>query len=143
MCLKFKFDLKTVTASHGCTCCLVATRRLVFDLHVSFEEKSCLFAELYFLFHIASIMMSVHDPHFPKAKEEGWWIVLGETEHAELLDIKRLGKFKCRRRTSLAFSALEFPCYEVYTIFLISDSYFGLDQRYLFQLEFISPHHES
>ena len=138
-----KFEFKTVTKSHELVCGPVSTCRLVFDL--TFEQKNHLFAVHYFLFHISSIMTSESTlpRRLPRAKQEGRWIVLGETDHAELQAMKCLGMFKWKRRTSLAFSIPEFPCCKVYTIFLVNDCYFGLDQQCLLQLEFTSRNHES
>lgn len=71
----------------------------------------------------------VYAPRFPKAKDEGWWLVLGEVDSGELLALKRLGLVRGRTRTSLSFSSPEEACRQIYSIYLISDSYLGLDQQ--------------
>ena len=70
-----------------------------------------------------------YTPRFPKIKEEGWWIVVGDTANDELLALRRISfgdaanvKLKCpsgsssRARPDLV-------------VFLMSDSYIGLDQE--------------
>uniref|UniRef100_H3CHL6 Activating signal cointegrator 1 complex subunit 3 n=1 Tax=Tetraodon nigroviridis TaxID=99883 RepID=H3CHL6_TETNG len=42
-------------------------------------------------------------PRFPKLKDEGWFLVLGEVEHRQLLALKRLGHVQARSSTALAF----------------------------------------
>lgn len=71
----------------------------------------------------------MHAPRFPKAKDEGWWLVLGEVDSKELLAVKRLGFIRGRTRTSLAFSSPDEPCRQIYSLYLISDCYLGLDQQ--------------
>lgn len=71
----------------------------------------------------------VHAPRFPKAKDEGWWLVLGEVDSKELLAVKRLGFIRGRTRTSLAFSSPDEPCRQIYSLYLVSDCYLGLDQQ--------------
>merc|ERR1712167_431323 len=52
----------------------------------------------------------VHAPRFPKAKEEGWWLVIGDPKANSLLCIKR------------------------FTLSLMCDSYLGCDQEYELKL---------
>lgn len=42
-------------------------------------------------------------PRFPKPKDEGWFLVLGEVEKRELLAIKRVGYVRNCNVASLAF----------------------------------------
>jgi activating signal cointegrator complex subunit 3 len=42
-------------------------------------------------------------PRFPKNKDEGWFLVLGEVERRELLAVKRIGYCRHRSTISLAF----------------------------------------
>jgi pre-mRNA-splicing helicase BRR2 len=46
----------------------------------------------------------VHAPRFPKPKEEGWWLVIGDSSTNQLLAIKRVALQK-RARVKLEFSA--------------------------------------
>ncbi|PRW32956.1 activating signal cointegrator 1 complex subunit 3 isoform B [Chlorella sorokiniana] len=73
----------------------------------------------------------VYAPRFPKVKEEGWWLVAGDTGSGELFAIKRVA-FGQRTTTKLTF-----PAYtpggrplESVDLLLICDSYLGLDQQY-------------
>uniref|UniRef100_W5K1G2 Activating signal cointegrator 1 complex subunit 3 n=1 Tax=Astyanax mexicanus TaxID=7994 RepID=W5K1G2_ASTMX len=69
-------------------------------------------------------------PRFPKPKDEGWFLVLGEVEKKELLAIKRVGYVRNRSVVSLAFYTPEQTGKCIYTLYLMSDSYLGLDQQY-------------
>ncbi|XP_078001399.1 activating signal cointegrator 1 complex subunit 3-like [Glandiceps talaboti] len=72
----------------------------------------------------------VHAPRFPKVKDEGWWLVLGDIENKELLALKRVGRVYGRSSSTLAFSTPENTGRVIYTVYLMSDSYMGLDQQY-------------
>lgn len=69
-------------------------------------------------------------PRFPKAKDEGWFLVLGEVDRKELLAVKRVGYVRNRTAVSLAFFTPEKTGKCIYTLYLMSDSYLGLDQQY-------------
>ena len=75
-------------------------------------------------------------PKFPKAKDEGWWLVLGETDSEKLLALKRIRFLGGRTQCSLAFSAPEEPCRKIYTLYLLNDCYLGLDQQFDLSFEF-------
>ena len=66
-------------------------------------------------------------------KEEGWWLVLGDTDSDELLALKRIS-FGSRSTTKLTFpvssAGLERT---VLLLQLVSDSYVGLDQQHELQ----------
>lgn len=78
-------------------------------------------------------------PHFVKQKDEGWILVLGETDSADVVAMKRITCTRNKRSTtaSLAFFAPELPCKVIYTLYVMSDSYLGLDQQYDMRLEVI------
>uniref|UniRef100_A0AAY4D056 Activating signal cointegrator 1 complex subunit 3 n=1 Tax=Denticeps clupeoides TaxID=299321 RepID=A0AAY4D056_9TELE len=69
-------------------------------------------------------------PCFPKPKDEGWFLVLGEVERRELLAMKRVGYVRNHSTVSVAFYTPEKTCRCIYTLYLMSDSYLGLDQQY-------------
>ncbi|KAL4657484.1 activating signal cointegrator 1 complex subunit 3 [Arapaima gigas] len=69
-------------------------------------------------------------PRFPKAKDEGWFLVLGEVDKRELLAVKRIGFIRTRTSASIAFFTPEKTGRCIYTLYLMSDSYLGLDQQY-------------
>jgi activating signal cointegrator complex subunit 3 len=73
----------------------------------------------------------VYAPHFPKVKEEGWWVVVGHRESLELLAMKRVS-FGGKSSVKLSFPAFSASGAELHTatLFCISDCYLGLDQQY-------------
>ncbi|KAM0836389.1 hypothetical protein ACQ4PT_062371 [Festuca glaucescens] len=78
----------------------------------------------------------VHAPRFPKPKEEGWWLVVGDASGStkQLLAIKRVALQK-RARVKLEFTAAAEPGRKDYMIYLMSDSYLGCDQEYEFTVD--------
>ena len=72
-------------------------------------------------------------PRFPKAREEGWWLVAGDPATNELFALKRVAPFPRRSPTfSLALPALDSlgrPTARA-VLFLVSDVYLGLDQEH-------------
>ncbi|WVZ78242.1 hypothetical protein U9M48_025985 [Paspalum notatum var. saurae] len=76
----------------------------------------------------------VHAPRFPKPKEEGWWLVIGDSSTNQLLAIKRVALQK-RARVKLEFSAPGEAGRKDYMIYLMSDSYLGCDQEYEFTVD--------
>ncbi|XP_076827950.1 activating signal cointegrator 1 complex subunit 3 isoform X2 [Brachyhypopomus gauderio] len=69
-------------------------------------------------------------PRFPKPKDEGWILVLGEVDKRELLAVKRVGYVRNRSVASVAFYTPEQTGKCIYTLYVMSDSYLGLDQQY-------------
>ena len=76
-------------------------------------------------------------PRFPKAKDEGWWALIGEVDSGELVALKRLGYLRSKTKTTLAFTTPEEPCRKIYSLYLISDCYLGLDQQLDMYLNFV------
>ena len=75
-------------------------------------------------------------PRFNKPVDETWWVVLGEIETGELIALKRCGPFRGNTLSvPLAFYTPEVPGRHIYTLFVISQTYFGLDQQYPIYLE--------
>ena len=74
---------------------------------------------------------------FSKAKDEGWWVILGEVDGGELLALKRLGFFSEKNRISLAFTVPHHSCRKIYSVYVISDCYLGLDQQCEVCLDFV------
>lgn len=76
--------------------------------------------------------LKVHAPKFPKPKSEGHWLVLGCPAQGELLALKRV-VVRNISETSLTFYSDDLeptPGPTVLSLYLISDSYLGLDQQY-------------
>ncbi|XP_017269735.1 activating signal cointegrator 1 complex subunit 3 isoform X2 [Kryptolebias marmoratus] len=69
-------------------------------------------------------------PRFPKVKDEGWFLVLGELDRRELLAVKRVGYVRSHTAASVAFYTPERTGKCIYTLYVMSDSYLGLDQQY-------------
>ena len=67
-------------------------------------------------------------PRFPKPKLDGWWLVLGCED--ELLALKRVQLHRGTTRAELQFIAPEEAGQLDYEVYLISDSYIGLDQQH-------------
>jgi hypothetical protein len=68
-------------------------------------------------------------PKFPKRKEESWWLILGDPSTGELLALRRMS-LSARMTTSLTFDAPTLAGDYTYYVYLVSDSYMGLDQQY-------------
>jgi pre-mRNA-splicing helicase BRR2 len=84
--------------------------------------------------NVSSEVGPVHAPRFPKPKEEGWWLVIGDSSTNQLLAIKRVALQK-RARVKLEFSAPAEAGRKDYMIYLMSDSYLGCDQEYEFTVD--------
>ena len=68
-------------------------------------------------------------PRYPKVKEEGWWLILGDRNNRELLSLKRVG-FGQSARAKLAVDRSANAVFEPdLHVYLISDCYVGLDQE--------------
>ncbi|KAK3240835.1 activating signal cointegrator 1 complex subunit [Cymbomonas tetramitiformis] len=65
-------------------------------------------------------------PRFPKMKEEGWWLVLGNRETRELYALKRTSFGKAAK---CSLSAPLEAAQGALTLFFLSDCYIGLDQE--------------
>ena len=76
---------------------------------------------------------------FSKPKDEGWFFVLGENDVNDLLALKRV-TFARREETtvSLSFYTPKDSGRKIYSLFLLSDSYLGLDQQYEINFEVIA-----
>jgi len=75
----------------------------------------------------------VKAPYYPKRKDEGWWLVVGDPKANSLLSIKRVS-LQSRSKVKLEFVAPEQGEYN-YTLFFMSDSYLGCDQEYEFTMK--------
>lgn len=73
----------------------------------------------------------VHAPHFPKEKQEGWWLVVGDVGANHLACIKRV-TFGKTTKLKLDFAAPAAAGKQTYTLYLMCDSYTGCDQEYHF-----------
>lgn len=76
----------------------------------------------------------VEAPRYPKAKEEGWWLVVGDTKTNQLLAIKRVA-LQRKSRVKLDFTAPTEAGKKTYTLYFMCDSYLGCDQEYSFTVD--------
>ena len=83
-----------------------------------------------------------HAPRFPKPKDEGWILVVGDTEAREVLALKRVSPLRGGVKGTRAQLALLMPPNTgrvVYTLYLLSDAYLGLDQQYDLCFDVLPP----
>ncbi|XP_067928050.1 U5 small nuclear ribonucleoprotein 200 kDa helicase-like [Watersipora subatra] len=71
-------------------------------------------------------------PLFPQKREEGWWLVIGDSKTNSLISIKRLTLAQ-KVKVKLDFVAPSAGKHS-YTLYFMSDSYMGCDQEYKFSL---------
>ncbi|KNA14581.1 hypothetical protein SOVF_105940 [Spinacia oleracea] len=71
---------------------------------------------------------------YPQAKEEGWWLVVGDTKSNQLLAIKRV-TLKRKSKVKLDFLAPADVGKRTYTLYYMCDSYLGCDQEYNFTID--------
>lgn len=76
----------------------------------------------------------VDAPKYPKTKEEGWWLVVGDTRTNQLLAIKRV-TLQRRSKVKLDFAAPSEVGKKAYTLYFMCDSYMGCDQEYSFTID--------
>ncbi|KAJ1698273.1 hypothetical protein LUZ63_006785 [Rhynchospora breviuscula] len=70
---------------------------------------------------------------FPKPKEEGWWLVVGDTSTNQLLAIKRVA-LQRRAKVKLTFVTPSEIGKKNLTVYFMCDSYLGCDQEYNFTI---------
>ncbi|CAI9738835.1 small nuclear ribonucleoprotein 200 kDa helicase-like [Octopus vulgaris] len=71
-------------------------------------------------------------PFFPQKREEGWWVVIGDSKTNSLLSIKRL-TLQQKAKVKLDFVAPSVGHHN-YILFFMSDAYMGCDQEYKFSI---------
>ncbi|KAI3388301.1 hypothetical protein SNEBB_003991 [Seison nebaliae] len=75
--------------------------------------------------------------HFPEKRDEGWWLVIGQSTSNSLYSIRRT-TLNEKSKIELKFIAPNTVGEHEYHLFLMSDSYVGCDQEYEFS---INTHH--
>uniref|UniRef100_A0A182M3Z2 Activating signal cointegrator 1 complex subunit 3 n=1 Tax=Anopheles culicifacies TaxID=139723 RepID=A0A182M3Z2_9DIPT len=83
--------------------------------------------------------LHINCPKFPKGKDEGWFLTLGHQAEGELMALKRCVYRSNRSTHQLCFYAPSRVGRCIYTVYLLSDGYIGLDQQYNIQFEVVSP----
>ena len=76
---------------------------------------------------------TVHAPFYPQRKMENWWLVVGEEKTKSLLAIKRVTVGK-KLEMKLEYVVPSAGMHDL-TLYLMSDSYVGVDQDPLFTVE--------
>ena len=73
---------------------------------------------------------------FHKPQTENWFLALGDVENQQdILALKRVSTVRGRTTSQLNFWTPEEPGRVIFTLYLMSDSYLGLDQQYDIHLE--------
>ncbi|XP_014118096.1 PREDICTED: U5 small nuclear ribonucleoprotein 200 kDa helicase, partial [Pseudopodoces humilis] len=72
-------------------------------------------------------------PVYPQKREEGWWVVIGDSKSNSLISIKRL-TLQQKAKVKLDFVAPA-PGAQHYTLYFMSDAYMGCDQEYKFSVD--------
>ncbi|MEE6509945.1 hypothetical protein FKM82_028521, partial [Ascaphus truei] len=72
-------------------------------------------------------------PLFPQKREEGWWVVIGDSKSNSLISIKRL-TLQQKAKVKLDFVAPTTGTHN-YTLYFMSDAYMGCDQEYKFSVD--------
>ncbi|GAB6024989.1 activating signal cointegrator 1 complex subunit [Chamberlinius hualienensis] len=81
-----------------------------------------------------------HCPRFPRVKDEGWILILGNRENGEMLALKRIAFVYGSNHTyHLSFCAPPKVGRVIYTLYLMSDSYLGLDQQMNICMDIVEP----
>ncbi|KAF8377969.1 hypothetical protein HHK36_031358 [Tetracentron sinense] len=73
-------------------------------------------------------------PRYPKAKEEGWWLVVGDTQTNQVLANKRVS-LQLKSKVKLKFAGPVEAGKRAYTLYFMCDSYMGCDQEYIFTID--------
>jgi len=76
----------------------------------------------------------VDAPRYPKTKEEGWWLVVGEAKTNQLMAIKRIS-LQRKAQVKLEFAVPTETGEKSYTLYFMCDSYLGCDQEYSFTVD--------
>ena len=73
---------------------------------------------------------------FPKPQPEAWFLALGDVENnQDILALKRVSTVRGRTTQQLNFWTPDEAGRVIYTLYVMSDSYLGLDQQYDIHLE--------
>ncbi|CAG0885534.1 unnamed protein product [Cyprideis torosa] len=76
-----------------------------------------------------------HAPKFPKFKDEGWFLAIGQRETREILALKRAVGRKGMQTETLTCWTPQETGRLIYTFYLMSDCYLGIDQQFDLHLE--------
>ena len=84
------------------------------------------------------ILIDVYHFRFPKPQDEAWFLVLGNVEdNQDMLALKRVNTVRGPTTQQLTFWTPERPGRMILTLYIMSDTYLGLDQQYDIHLEVV------
>jgi len=86
----------------------------------------------------ASAIPKVHCPKFPKGKDEGWFLTLGDPFNGELIALKRCAYRSAKSSHQISFITPQQIGRSIYTLYVISDAYLGWDQQYNINLDVVA-----
>ncbi|KAF6036682.1 ASCC3 [Bugula neritina] len=72
---------------------------------------------------------------WPKPKDEGWILAVGHLESKELWALRRVGFVKGQLTASLVIVTPETTGRQIFTLYVMSDSYMALDQQFDLHLD--------
>ena len=98
---------------------------------------------MFFVLFFQKTETKAHTPRFPKPKDEGWFLIIGDVENKELVALKRVPCVRGKSTVQMAVYMPESTGRVIYTVYLMSDSYLGLDQQYDVCLDVIPQSIES
>ena len=82
------------------------------------------------------LILQLSSYRFPKPQPEAWFLTLGDVENnQDILALKRVSTVRGRTTQQLNFWTPEEAGRVIYTLYVMSDSYLGLDQQYDIHLE--------
>ena len=73
-------------------------------------------------------------PQFPKLKQDGWWVLVGTPGSGELCALRRLSLNARVTVFDLTFEAQAGPATNKYALYLMSDTYLGINQQHAFEV---------
>lgn len=82
-------------------------------------------------------LSNVHSDFYPGAKEEAWWVIIGDSTNNLLKGIKRVSFYR-GIKVKMDFEAPEEVGKYSYKIYLFSDSWIGCDQDETFDFEVVN-----
>mmetsp|Transcript_16122 Transcript_16122/g.37579 ORF Transcript_16122/g.37579 Transcript_16122/m.37579 type:complete len:665 (-) Transcript_16122:220-2214(-) len=82
----------------------------------------------------------VHAPFFPVKKDESWWVVLTEVEHKHLITVEKITDLNKKVVHEIKFMAPPRTGTYKFLVYIVSDSYLGLDQQIPFEMKVIGAH---
>uniref|UniRef100_A0A2C9KC69 Activating signal cointegrator 1 complex subunit 3 n=1 Tax=Biomphalaria glabrata TaxID=6526 RepID=A0A2C9KC69_BIOGL len=126
------------------------TRQANIRYNGGFRPESCwltVHADQEYLFHVTLRRINrskktdskAHSLNFPKPKDEGWIIVVGNIETREVIALKRVGCVRGRTTANISIFTPQTVGRVIYTLYLMSDAYLGLDQQYDVCLDVLEP----